>query len=233
MTRIAIVQSAYIPWRGYFDMIGSVDAFILYDDVQYTTGDWRNRNRIRTSNGPKWLTLPVQKKHRLQRRICDVEVSDPGWGGDHWNKLEQSYRKAPAFEETARWLRPLYETEETNLSRINCSFLTAICGFLGIKTPLGWSWDYEKSGDRSERVLALCRAAGADTYVSGPAAKGYLDVGLFESAGVSVEWFSYDRLEPYPQIHGGFEQAVSIVDLLFNCGPQARDHLPSLRRTEV
>ncbi|MBN9244833.1 MAG: WbqC family protein [Mesorhizobium sp.] len=229
MKKVAILQSAYIPWRGYFDLIASVDTFIFYDDVQFSQGDWRNRNIIRTNSGPKWLTIPVPKKHRIQKNICDVECSNMNWQMDHLNKLSESYRKSKYFSSVFDLLKPLYERDETYISKINHSFIKSICDYIGITTNITWSWDYQSATGKTERLVDLCRAAGAATYVSGPAAKSYLDVGLFDEAGIAVEWFSYDGLEPYPQIHGAFENQVSIVDLLFNAGPESRRYIPSAR----
>lgn len=228
MARVAILQSAYIPWRGYFDIIASVDTFIFYDDVQFSAGDWRNRNRIRTEDGTKWLTIPVPKKHRIQRNICEVECSHADWRREHLERIRQSYRKAPYARETLALLEPLYGDTETNLSRINYAFTRAICDYLGIDTELRWSWDYQSDAGKTERLVSLCRAAGASAYVSGPAAQDYLDVQLFQQAGIVVEWHSYDALVPYEQIHGEFESAVSIVDLLFNVGPRSRAYIPAL-----
>lgn len=232
MKRTAILQSAYIPWRGYFDLIASVDEFIFYDDVQFSHGDWRNRNKICTPSGSKWLTIPVPKKHRIRRNINEVVASDPTWRQDHWNRISQSYTKAPYFSEIAELLAPLYLDHEENLSRINADLIKVICDYLRIKTALSWSWDFPSSPGKTERLIDLCKAAGATVYVSGPAAKSYLDEELFRNSGLEVEWFSYDQLTPYPQIHGEFESNVSIVDLLFNCGPQSRNYIPSLSGRE-
>lgn len=232
MKRIAILQSAYIPWRGYFDLIASVDEFIFYDDVQFSHGDWRNRNKIRTANGSKWLTIPVPKKHRIRRNINEVVASNLTWREDHWNRISQSYAKTPYFSEIAELLAMLYLDREENLSRINASFIIAVCRYLGIETKLSWSWDFPSSPGRNERLVDLCKGANATIYVSGPAAKSYLNEELFRNSNVEVEWFSYDQLTPYPQIHGDFESNVSIVDLLFNCGPDSRNFIPSIRKSE-
>lgn len=230
MKRVAILQSAYIPWRGYFDLIASVDEFIFYDDVQFSHGDWRNRNRIRTADGSKWLTIPVPKKHRIRRNINEVIASDPTWRQDHWNRISESYGKAPYFSEIARLLRPLYLENDENLSCINASFIKAICNYLGIESTLSWSWDFPYSHGKTERLVDLCKAASGTIYVSGPAAKSYLNEDLFRNSNLDVEWFSYDQLTAYPQIHCEFESNVSIIDLLFNCGPDSRNFIPSLSK---
>lgn len=228
MKRAAVLQSSYIPWRGYFDLLASVDTFIIYDDVQFTHSDWRNRNRIRTSNGLKWLTIPVPQKNRIRRQIRETEAAHPDWGIQHWRKIAENYRSAPHFEEISAWLEPIYSAGMTNLSETNFTFISAINEYLGIKTSLRWSWEFGSRTGKTERLVDLCSVVGADVYVSGPAAQNYLDDKPFKEANIAVEWFSYDGLLPYPQIHGGYEPEVSIIDLIMNCGPSAKQHLPSL-----
>mgnify|MGYP003583718181 FL=1 len=220
--RVAISQSNYIPWRGYFDMIGSVDEFIFYDDVQYTK-DWRNRNRIKTPQGPLWLTIPVGTDRN--RRICDVTIPDEEAGRKHWQVLTANYKRAPHFEEIAGWLRPHFDEPWTSLSLLNHRMTAAICDFLGIRTKLSRSYDYQVGGDRNGRLLALCQEVGGTTYLSGPRAADYLDEQLFEDGGVAVEWMDYSNYAEYPQLWGKFEPQVSILDLLFNCGLASRNFL--------
>ena len=178
MKRVAVVQSNYVPWRGYFDLISSVDEFILLDDVQYTSPDWRNRNRIKTSAGPMWLTISVDGG--TGRRVDEVGAADPGWGAAHLRTLTQSYRAAPGFEQCEPWLRELYGDPPRMLTDINRTFLVRICEELEIETPLTRSTDYDAGGRRTERLVELCSQAGADEYVSGPAARAYLDEARFE-----------------------------------------------------
>jgi hypothetical protein len=230
MRRAAILQSAYIPWRGYFDLISSVDEFIFYDDVQISKGDWRNRNIIRTNNGNKWLTIPIPKKNRIHMNICDIHCSNDSWRKDHINKINDSYCKSPYYQDIIDVINPLYYMEETRLSSINEKFIRRICEYLGISTRISWSSEYEASAGKSQRLADLCRAVDADVYVSGPAAKDYLDIDLFRKAGIEVEWFSYESLKPYPQLHGSFEGMVSIVDLLFNVGPRSNMYIPSCEK---
>lgn len=220
MKRIAIVQSNYIPWRGYFDIIASVDEFILYDDMQFTKNDWRNRNRIKTPSGPAWITIPVGRC--IDRRIRDVELPSPFWQEKHWKTLEVNYRKAPHFEEIAALLAPIYrDTLHTHLSPLNRALIETVCGYLGITTKITSSWDYELGEGKTERLVDLCRQANATEYVSGPAARGYVDAGLFELAGIDLTWFDYGGYPSHPQLWGGFVGEVSIVDLLMNCGSES------------
>ncbi len=132
---VAIVQSNYIPWRGYFDLINSVDEFILYDDVQYTIRDWRNRNIIKTAQGPKWLTIPVEVKGKYHQKIKDTAISDPGWARKHWATIVHSYSRAPYFAKYRELFENLYlGSEDKMLSGINHRFLSAICLLLEIGT---------------------------------------------------------------------------------------------------
>ncbi|MFO0926420.1 MAG: WbqC family protein [Gemmataceae bacterium] len=220
--RIAISQSNYIPWKGYFDLIDTVDAFVLYDDVQYTRRDWRNRNRIKTANGPLWLTVPVQVKGKYTQKICDVVVSEPDWGVTHWRSLEHAYRRAPHFAAYEPHLRPLYENPPSErLSAINRAFLEAINRLLGITTPFTWSSDYQLEDDRNQRLISICRQAGATDYYSGPAAKTYLDEAAFAAEGIRVHWMEYDGYPEYPQLHPPFDPYVTVLDLLFHVGAEA------------
>lgn len=222
--KIAISQSNYIPWKGYFDMISLVDEFVIYDEVQYTKRDWRNRNRIKTPQGIKWLSIPVTTD-RFDA-INEVEIADPDWNAKHWKTMRHIYSQAPYFDYYANNFEQLYQNANQQfLSEINHHFLKGINKLLGIKTPLSQSTEYSSRGDRSGRLLSICRQAGADIYVSGPAAKVYLDVELFERAGIAVEWMNYDGYPEYPQLYGDFVHAVSVVDLLFNTGPKATEYM--------
>lgn len=142
MKRIAILQSNYIPWKGYFDIMAAVDEFILYDDMQFTKNDWRNRNKIKTPSGLKWLSVPVGQD--IHRRIRDVVMLDSRWQMKHWRTLEANYGRARCFEEVADWLMPLYiEGNYEHLSELNRTFIVAVCKYLGIITQISNSWDYE------------------------------------------------------------------------------------------
>ncbi|MDE3059661.1 MAG: WbqC family protein [Pseudomonadota bacterium] len=221
--RVAIVQSCYIPWKGYFDLIAAADAFIFYDDVQYTRQDWRNRNRIKTQQGLLWLTVPVKFGHT--QLIRDTEIAGSAWAEKHWRSLCQYYKSAPWFGPVAERLEPIYRQSHTHLSALNRRLIATLCDMLRIDTPLSCSWEYERMEGKSERLVHLCQQVGAAEYISGPAAKDYLDVGLFEAAGIKVSWFDYDGYPEYRQLWGGFEHNVSILDLLFNCGPEARRYM--------
>ncbi len=217
MKKVAILQSNYIPWKGYFDLIAAVDEFIFYDDMQYTKNDWRNRNRIKTPQGIQWLTIPTGQG--ISRRIRDVTLGDGRWQLKHWKTLEANYGRATHFQEIAGWLAPLYlDQKHDNLSAFNRLLVGAVCRYLNIGTRLSVSWDYVLPSGKTERLVDLCVQAGASEYVSGPAARDYLQSAQFAEKGMAVTWFSYAGYSEYPQLWGDFEHSVSILDLLFNCG---------------
>jgi hypothetical protein len=216
---IAIVQSNYLPWIGYFDFVNSVDEFVLYDEVQYTRGDWRNRNKIATPSGVQWLTIPLRTKGNYSEPICNMEVSGDDWSEAHWKSLSRNYRRSSHFDEIASEFEPLYKNLDMHLlSEINFTITSQILKKIGIRTVLSDSRSYISDKGKTQRLLGICLAAGASKYVSGPTARSYLDQGLFEEHGVEVEYFSYPSYPTYGQVWGEFVPNLSIIDVLFNCG---------------
>lgn len=223
MKKIAVLQSNYIPWKGYFDIIHRVDEFIIYDDVQYTKNDWRNRNRIQTNVGPKWITVPVSA--RLDVLIDEVVLKDHSWQKKHHKMLLQSYAKAPFLHHYREFLDYIYlEKTWNSLSEMNQYLIKTISNdFLGINTKFTNSRNYCKNGTKLERLLSLLKSANAEYYLSGPAAKSYIDKDAFKLAGIELEWMDYAGYPSYPQLysHDACIHGVSILDLLFNVGGDA------------
>lgn len=231
---VAIVQSSYIPWKGYFDLIRAADEFILLDDVQFTKRDWRSRNRIKTKDGLYWLTVPVQTKGRYEQRISDTTIADPGWSERHWMTIHAAYARTPHFDAYAPRLREIYQQRlPDRLSEVNRMLIEAVCQLLEITTPIRWSSEYHPSDGRNERLIDLCVKAGATDYLSGPSARGYVDEAAFASAGVTVHFVDYSGYPEYTQPYPPFEHAVSAIDLLFCTGPAARDYLKDLSPARV
>lgn len=228
--RIAILQSAYIPWKGYFDIIGAVDVFVIYDDVQYSKNHWHNRNLIKTQHGIKWLTVPVSKVEGAFQNIEDVSLPTP-FAQKHWRAIQQAYSRAPFFVRYAPQIAALYEqaAEVTNLSQLNVLFLEAITSLLGFKTRFLHSRDLGIVGARTARLNGICKVLGATHYLSGPSARAYLDEGLLGRNGIAVEWMDYSGYPAYPQLHGDFSHHVSILDLIFNTGPDALNFMKAGR----
>ncbi len=226
MKKIAILQSNYIPWKGYFDLIAAVDEFIIYDEMQFTRRDWRNRNQIKTPHGAQWLTVPVQVKGKYFQKINETQIDGTTWAAEHWKSLSQNYRRAPYFNEIAHWLEPLYLKQPyIQLSELNVCFMTAICDYLEIKTIITNCEKYVLKEGKTERLVDLCLQAGATEYISGPSAKDYIDKDLFLSENIKLTWFDYTGYPQYPQLWGEFTHQVSILDLLFNCGKNASSYM--------
>ncbi|HAY27299.1 MAG TPA: WbqC family protein [Candidatus Accumulibacter phosphatis] len=218
---LAILQSNYLPWKGYFDIIHDVDLFIFYDDLQYTKNDWRNRNRIKTGNGAEWITIPAGEDSN--RLICEVAIRNPLWQTKHWKTLQQNYGRSPFFGRYAPFFQDFYLGREwDNLSELNHYLIGGIAReFLGITTEFRDSREYALTGQKLERLLQLVKSTGADRYLSGPAAKDYIDPHRFSELGVELAWKDYSGYPEYPQRYPPFEHRVSILDLLFNVGPDA------------
>jgi hypothetical protein len=228
MKKVAILQSNYIPWKGYFDMIAAVDELILYDDMQFTKNDWRNRNQIKTPQGVQWLTVPVGQD--INRRIRDVKLPNSKWQTKHWKTLESNYRRAPHFEEVAAVFEPLYmQRQHTHLSALNRELIETVCEHLDIKTVIRNSWDYSIPDGKTARLADLCAQAGGTEYISGPAAKDYIEENVLTERGIKLTWFDYYGYPEYPQLWGGFTHGVTILDLLFNCGKEAPRYMRYVR----
>ncbi|MBA2710854.1 MAG: WbqC family protein [Tatlockia sp.] len=224
------MQSNYIPWKGYFDMIAAVDEFIIYDDMQFTRRDWRNRNQIKTSQGTQWLTVPVKVKGKYFQTIRETEIDGESWKQNHWKSLLQNYRRASHFDEIANWLEPIYlKNSYTHLSILNLNLIESFCDYLGIKTIIKNSWDYKLTEGKTERIVNLCKQAGASEYISGPAAKDYIEEEYFIKENIKLSWFDYSGYDEYPQLWDGFIHQVSILDLLFNCGKNSPTYLKHLK----
>lgn len=224
----SILQSSYVPWKGYFDIISRSDYFFILDCVQYTKNDWRNRNIIKTAHGCKWLTIPVRLGGRFGLPIDEVRIARP-WARQHLETLLQSYARAPALDRYRTDLRALYDQAASleRLTEVNELFLRALCAWLGIATPIMRAGAAGRHPDRNQRLVDLCRSVGATRYLSGPRARAYLDEALFHSHGIQVDYMNYGHYPVYPQLHGDFVHEVSVLDLLLTMGDSAPDYLQS------
>lgn len=221
MTRVAINQSNYLPWKGYFDLIHDADIFVFYDDVQYTKNDWRNRNKVKGPRGGQWLTIPVGAD--LHRLICEVDIKDARWQAKHWKTLNQLYSRAPHFTSFRAFLEHVYlERRWTGLSELNHYLTRTIAhDFLGIRTKFVQSSEVPRKGVKQEAVLSMLKTLKADLYVSGPAGKAYLEPDRFEQEGIRLAWKDYGGYPEYAQAHPPFDHHVTILDLLFHTGNDA------------
>ncbi len=218
---VAVLQSNYMPWKGYFDIIHDVDLFVFYDDNQYTARDWRNRNRIKTAQGPQWITVPVGEDRG--RLIHDVPIPNAAWQVKHFESLRQNYGKCPHFARYRAWLEHVYlEQTWANLSAMNQATVQHIAReFLGIKTRFEDSRAHAAQGQKLDKLVDLVVKTGAASYLSGPAARDYIEPQRFAELGIALEWKDYAGYPEHPQRFPPFEHGVSVLDLLFNTGPDA------------
>ena len=215
--KVGIIQSNFLPWRGYFDFIRESDLFIIHDDLQYTKSDWRNRNKIKTPRGIEWISVPVHYHHTSQLiEETPVDYSRP-WSQKMLNRIREAYRRAPCFEPYFSELSDLLNQPASSISDLNLCLIKWVCRHLEIDTPVEMSHDYHPRGTKTERLIGILQQVKATTYLSGPAAKAYLVPELFHQAGIRLEYKQYNYPE-YEQLYPPFEPAVSVIDLLFMKG---------------
>lgn len=222
MKKVAVLQSNYIPWKGYFDIIHDADLFLFYDEVQYTKNDWRNRNRIQTPRGVQWLTLPCG--YDISRRIDEVRFNSAvPWQTSHHQAIVRNYHRAPFFSLYKNFLEDVYLDRKWEfLADLNRYIIQTVSKeFLHIDTVMEKSDFFYSEGKKSAKLLSLLQSAGADAYVTGPAARNYLDEAAFARAGIRILWKDYSAYPSYPQLYAPFTHTVSILDLLFNTGEDA------------
>ncbi len=223
--KVFINQSIFIPWKGFFDNIAAADLYIVYDHVAFNQPSFRNRNKIQTAQGPSFVSIPVQKMP-LGTAINKILIADDKWGTKCWNKIESNYRKAKFYKEYANEFKPIFkETTELRLSEINLIFIQRICELLNINTPIALDTDFQLAGERNQKLISLCHQCNATHYLSGPGAKEYLDIKTFKKNGIEVEFSDYDKYQPYSQMFHPFSHYVSILDMLFNLGPQTSKYM--------
>jgi len=218
---LVVLQPGYLPWLGFFDQMRRSDIFVFYDDVQFDKNGWRNRNRIKSPAGPHWLTVPVRVSS-LSQRIYETEIDTrQPWARKHLGTIKQFYGKAPYLK------RYLPELEELLMGRtwerlidLDVAVIELLCAWLNIKREMARSPELGIEGERSERLLNICLAMGASRYLSGNAARVYLDTELFSSHGIEVLWQDYEH-PVYPQQHGEFVPFLSALDLVLNCGDES------------
>jgi hypothetical protein len=216
--KIVVLQSNYIPWKGYFDLINDADVFVFYDEVKYTKNDWRNRNKIRSVNGEQWLTIPISKD-AVKLKISEVEIEDNAWQALHHKSIYYAYKKAPFFAQIEPLINEVYlEKKWTSLVELNRYLIEKITRLLGIQTRFVDSKELDLKGDRVGRLVHVLKQLNATTYISGPSAKDYLSGSehLFAESNIQLIYKDYSNYRPYKQMAEPFTHAVSILDLLAN-----------------
>ncbi|WDQ15649.1 WbqC family protein [Rhodopirellula sp. P2] len=222
---VAVIQSSYLPWKGYFDIIHDVDLFIFYDDVQFSKNSWRNRNRIIGPSGPHWITVPVGKASG--RLIHEVELTDHAWQDKHLAAITNAYRKSRYFKLYIDFVTDIFTQKKwTSLSELNQQTTRDIAtNLLGIDTKMIDSRVFSPSGAKQERLIDLLKQAGATRYISGPAAKDYISEQVFRDNNIELIYKDYAGYPTYDQGTKEFAHDVTILDTLFHCGPSTPQHV--------
>lgn len=211
----------FFPWVGMFEQIRLADTYVHYDDVQFSKGSFVNRVQIKTSDGFKWLTIPLYKQ-RLGQAILEVLTDDEqDWRNQHLTFLAQTYRRAPYKDEMIAVVEKVYRNEERKLIDIVVAGLLEVCRYFGLceGREFRYSSHMGVGGESSQRVVNTVKKAGGDVYITGHGAKNYLDHAVFEKNKIHVEYMKYRRT-PYPQLYGAFNPHVSILDLIANRGKE-------------
>jgi len=225
--KIIITQSNYIPWKGYFTTMRKATHFVIYDDAQYTKRDWRNRNKIVTPNGLKWLSIPIDVKGKYRQKINEAKISDPNWATEHWNKIYENYKKAPYFKDISDHFKELYLDKLQNLESltdINRVILEKCIELLEIEIKILDSRNFNLRGEKTEKLINVCKDLEADEYFTGPAAKNYIEEDLFLDNGIKLSYYNLENFPSYEQQWDGFEHKVSILDMFFNLGYESKSY---------
>lgn len=221
--RAVILQPMYLPWIGYFNLIDQSDVFVFLDDVQFSVQSWQQRNKIKTSQGWLWLTVPILRE--FGSKIKEIKVNNNiNWSKKHWASVRQNYSKAPYFKEYSKPFEEIYSQEWEYLADLDITLIKVITTTLGLKTEFVLSSELAVEGEKTERVINILEKLGASEYISGPAAKSYIEVEKFTEAGITLYWHEYEH-PVYPQLYGEFIPYLSVIDLLFNCGPESKRYI--------
>jgi len=226
--KLGIIQSSYIPWKGYFDIIHDVDVFIFFDDAQYTIRDWRNRNKIKTNSGTKWLSVPVEKQTSYRTLlICQMQIcAEQAWQRKHFRSFETNYSKAKYYADYKYLIEDFYlDKKWESLSEMNIYMTRKICDVFGITAEFYNSKDFDFDGIKTDKLVNMCKHFEADHYLSGPAAKDYIEPEKFEEADIALEYKDYSGYPEYNQLYPPFDHYVTVLDVIFNCGPEAAYHI--------
>ena len=223
--RVTILQPSYLPWLGFFEQMCRSDQFVLYDDVQFTRRDWRNRNRIRVLEGSVWLTVPVIQKNKYEQSLLETKIDNStSWKRKHLETIRCHYSKTPFFDLHFPWCEKIFNREWDFLLDLSLETIQYLKGALKINTPLLRSSELDQSGNKTERLISICKQLGATQYLSGESAKNYISEKDFFDQGIELEYQEYHHPE-YPQRYEGFVPFLSTIDLLFNCGDKSLEFL--------
>jgi hypothetical protein len=218
--KAALIQSNYLPWKGYFDIIHDVDVFVFVEDVQYTSKDWRNRNKLKTPYGSKWISVPVMGG--VNQKICEAKISySQNWMKKHKSMMKANYNVSEYYDTYKDDIFEIYDQKFETISELNIYSIKKICKILGVTTKFMNSTTLNSHGTKDDKIIDICNKIGADVYLSGPAAKSYIVNEKFKKAGIILEYKDYSGYPEHSQLWGEFDHFVSIIDIIFNCGDKA------------
>jgi hypothetical protein len=220
---IVISQPTYLPWAGYFRIMKEADVYVFLDNVQFEQRSWQSRNRIKSAGNSVWLSVPTH--HESLSRIIDVEIDNSKvWKRQHLNTIKTSYGKAPFFKQYYPWFKSVFESSWLDLAGLNIYLIKHLATLLGLSQIFVRASKLGLEGKRTSLLLDICKMFGADRYVSSIGAKNYMEQdgakAIFDKEGIKVEFLQVKQFE-YPQLFGDFIPELSVLDLLFNCGPNS------------
>jgi len=217
---VAVHQPQYLPWLGYFDKIRRADVFCFLDNVQYKKNDWQNRNRIKTPQGWQWLTVPVH--YRFPQKINEVTINNAvTWKAKHLQALLTNYSRAPYFKRYAPIFEQVYSQDWEFIAELNMVLIERLRDALGLdQRPTVKASEFDLRQDPTDRLIDICMALNADTYLSGKDGVNYMDLERFKQRGIRLVIQDFNH-PVYPQHFHDFQSHMSAVDLLFNCGPES------------
>ena len=221
--RAVVLQPTYLPWVGYFGMIEIADIFVFYDDTQFVKQSWQQRNKIKTQNG--WILLIVPVLQKLGQKIKEVKINNNiNWYEKHWKSIMYNYNKAPFLKDHAPILREVYEKKWEYLVNLNITLIKEITKILGLKTKFILSSELNVEDRKTNRLINILNKIGADEYVSGPAARSYIEIEKFKTERIELYWYEFNH-PSYSQLYGDFIPYLSVIDLLFNVGDEAINYI--------
>lgn len=221
--KAVILQPTYLPWMGYFGMIDLADIFVFLDDVQFEAQSWQQRNRIKTSQGCFWLTVPIVR--HFGQNIKETKINNgTDWNKKHWESIKQSYSKAQFFDKYAPLFLEIYEKKWEYIADLNTALIKNISEILGLKTRFIYSSEFHIKGVKTERLIKILKEIDATKYITGPGTRDYIESDRFKENNIELYWYEYQH-PVYPQIRGDFIAYLSVLDLLFNTGDEAISYI--------
>ena len=230
--KVAIHQPNFLPWQGVFYKIFCCDAFVFLDTVQFTKNGFQNRNRIKTPQGVSWITIPILSKGRFGQLTNEVKINNKiDWGSKIWKTICQNYSKAKYFNLYADFFEETFSRNWELLNNLNETILLKIMTWLDLNTQIIRASEMKATGKSFDLLLNICIEIKANTYISGYGGKNYMKYDVFKNSGIEIETYDFVASE-YPQLHSEFIPNLSIIDLLFNCGPDSKEYILENRKIE-